>query len=121
MTHELVRTYRFEAAHRLPRVSESHPCNAVHGHSYEIEIHIVGDLDPTLGWVLDFADIDRAADPIVAELDHRLLNDIPGLANPTSELLAQWLWKRLESRLPGLSAVAVRETAGSVVVFRGGS
>ncbi len=84
---ELRRSYHFEAAHHLPRTSVSHRCHRRHGHSYEVELRLVGPLDETAGWVLDFAEIDSAFAPVRDELDHRLLNDIDGLANPTSELL----------------------------------
>ncbi len=116
---ELSRSYRFEAAHHLPRAPVDHPCRRVHGHSYEVELHIAGELDERVGWVMDFADIDAAFAPLRDELDHRLLNDIDGLENPTSERLAQWLWQRLDQVLPGLEAVVVRETPRSACVYRG--
>ena len=116
---ELRRSYHFEAAHHLPRTSVSHRCHRMHGHSYEVELRVVGPLDETAGWVLDFAEIDSAFAPVRDELDHRLLNDIDGLENPTSELLARWLWQRLVRQLPGLSEVVVRETPRSACVYRG--
>jgi 6-pyruvoyltetrahydropterin/6-carboxytetrahydropterin synthase len=121
MSHELTRTYRFEAAHWLPEVPENHPCHVLHGHSYEIDIWIRGELDPRLGWVLDFAEIDRVIDPLVGELDHHCLNEIDGLDNPTSELLAEWVWARASLGLSGLAAVVVRETAHSAAIYRGPS
>jgi 6-pyruvoyltetrahydropterin/6-carboxytetrahydropterin synthase len=70
---------------------------------------------------MDFGDIERACADTQRELDHRLLNDIAGLENPTSEILARWIWNRLATRLPGVAAVAVRETARSTCVYRGPS
>lgn len=116
---ELQRSYRFEAAHPLPNVPDGHPSRRMHGHSYEFEVHVGGELDAAAGWVVDFADIDSAATPLRDRLDHRLLNDMEGLENPTSELLAHWLWQRLEPVLPGLAAVVVRETPRSACVYRG--
>lgn len=116
---ELSRSYRFEAAHHLPRTPANHPCHRVHGHSYEVEVHVAGQLDEAAGWVVDFADIDAAFAPLRDQLDHRLLNDVEGLENPTSELLARWVWRRLERPLPGLAAVGVRETPRSKCVYRG--
>src|SRR5262245_28060160 len=107
MRTRLERTFRFEAAHFLPKVPPAHKCARVHGHSYLVEVVIEGEVDPELGWFIDFAEIDEHAGPVMRELDHQLLNELPGLANPTSELLAAWLWKRLESRLPGLREVVV--------------
>lgn len=116
---ELERSYRFEAAHHLPHVLESHPCRRLHGHSYRITVAVTGFTDEQSGWVMDFADIDAVVEPVCAQLDHQLLNDIAGLENPTSERLAGWLWKRLAPSLPGLSAVRVAETRDSACTYRG--
>lgn len=116
---QLSRDYHFEAAHRLPRVPATHKCSRVHGHSYHVTITVTGSIDPELGWLLDFADIDRVVDPVVASVDHRLLNEIPGLENPTSELLAVWLWRAIQPGLPGLAEVMVAETPSSRCVYRG--
>lgn len=117
---QLSRSYRFEAAHQLPHTPTDHPCHRVHGHSYEVELHVVGELNEHAGWVIDFADIDAAFTPLRDQLDHQLLNDVEGLENPTSERLAQWVWQRL-GNLPGLAAVVVRETSRSTCVYRGPS
>lgn len=118
---ELARSFRFEAAHRLPAAPAGHPCRELHGHSYEVEIHVEGSLDADQGWVLDFAALDAAFEPLRQRLDHSLLNDVEGLENPTSEVLAAWLWGELLDVLPSLSAVVVRETPRSACVFRGSS
>lgn len=110
---ELVKDFRFEAAHFLPNVPEGHKCRRVHGHSFRGEVAVRGPVDPTLGWVMDFADLRRAVDPIVNELDHYLLNDIAGLENPTSELLAIWIWNRLKAEIPLLHRVTIEETCTS--------
>ncbi|MEV0129711.1 6-carboxytetrahydropterin synthase QueD [Dactylosporangium sp. NPDC050688] len=115
---EIYREFTFEAAHRLPRVPEGHKCGRLHGHSYRLEVHVQGDVDPDTGWLMDFADIKAAVAPVVAELDHRYLNELPGLENPTSENLARWTWHRLAAELP-LSAVVVRETCTSACTYRG--
>jgi len=119
MPIRLERSFRFEAAHYLPRVPPGHKCARMHGHSYQIEIAIEGDIDPERGWVMDFADIDEQAAPLVRQLDHQVLNEIEGLANPTSELLARWWWQRLAPRLPGLCEVVVSETPTSRCIYRG--
>jgi 6-pyruvoyltetrahydropterin/6-carboxytetrahydropterin synthase len=93
----------------------------VHGHSFQIEVHVAGPLDATLGWVIDFADIQRAWQPIHARLDHRYLNEVEGLENPTSELLAQWIWQRLKPALPGLAKLVVMETPSSGCIYCGES
>lgn len=116
---DLERSYRFEAAHCLPHASEAHPCRRLHGHSYRIDVRVTGSAGEKSGWVIDFADIDAVVEPICAQLDHQLLNDITGLENPTSEVLAGWLWERLAPDLPGLSAVRVAETPDSACTYRG--
>jgi 6-pyruvoyltetrahydropterin/6-carboxytetrahydropterin synthase len=117
---ELFRDFRFEAAHLLPNVDPGHKCARLHGHSYRVTVHVVGDVDPHTGWVMDFAELARAFEPLHDQLDHRYLNEIDGLANPTSEVLAEWIWDRLEPRLAGLDAVVVHETCTSGCVHRGG-
>jgi 6-pyruvoyltetrahydropterin/6-carboxytetrahydropterin synthase len=119
MSMRLERSYRFEAAHFLPRVPPGHKCARMHGHSYRIDIAIEGALDNDRGWVMDFAEIDEQVAPLVRMLDHQVLNEIEGLSNPTSELLASWFWHRLVSALPGLCEVAVSETPTSRCVYRG--
>jgi 6-pyruvoyltetrahydropterin/6-carboxytetrahydropterin synthase len=120
MRIELTKSYRFEAAHRLPMVPPDHKCHRMHGHSFRIDVTLEGEVDPRAGWLLDFADVTRVVRPLLmSELDHRCLNDVPGLENPTSENLCVWLWKRLSSELPGLAAVTVRETCTARCTYRG--
>lgn len=119
MRCRLVRDFRFEAAHSLPNVPEGHKCKRVHGHSYRVAIVIEGEIAAGLGWVMDFAEVDAAVDPVIAELDHRLLNELEGLENPTSELLAVWMWRRLTARLPLMVELSVSETPDSRCVYRG--
>ena len=116
---ELRKTFQIEAAHRLPNVAPGHKCGRLHGHSFVIEIAIEGPLDPHAGWVMDFADVKALFQPLYRELDHNYLNDIPGLENPTSEVLAVWVWERLKPSLPGLTEVSVAETCTSRCVYRG--
>ncbi len=116
---ELRKTFQIEAAHRLPNVVPGHKCGRLHGHSFVIEIAIEGPLDPRAGWVMDFADVKALFQPLYVELDHNYLNDIPGLENPTSEVLAVWVWGRLKPSLPGLAEVSVAETCTSRCVYRG--
>jgi len=118
---ELTKEFRFEAAHRLPQVPADHKCFRMHGHGFRIEITIAGEVDPRMGWVVDYADITAKVEPLIMrELDHRSLNDVPGLENPTSELLAAWLWRRLAPEVPGLTAITVHETCTARCTYRGG-
>ena len=116
---EIWKEFTFEAAHRLPNLPPDHKCFRLHGHSFRCEVHVRGPLDPKLGWVIDFADITRAFEPVHRVLEHNYLNEIEGLANPTSEVLAKWIWQRLAPALPQLSMVIVRETCTSGCAYRG--
>ena len=111
MRTEISRSFGIEAAHRLPHVPADHKCARLHGHSFRITLHVSGPVDPKLGWIVDFADIDAAWQPMHALLDHRLLNDVAGLENPTSELLARFILERVQIKGPArLDAVTVAET-----------
>jgi 6-pyruvoyltetrahydropterin/6-carboxytetrahydropterin synthase len=120
MQVELTREYGFEAAHRLPRVPADHKCARMHGHSFRIEVTIAGEVDEAMGWLQDFGDITAIVEPMIKrELDHRTLNDVAGLENPTSEVLCGWLWGRLKPQLPTLSAITVHETCTARCTFHG--
>ncbi|KAB2930258.1 MAG: 6-carboxytetrahydropterin synthase QueD [Leptonema illini] len=116
---EIIKSFRFEAAHYLPKLPETHKCRRMHGHSFKFDVHVEGPLDPELGWVMDFGDISRLVKPLVEELDHYLLNEIPGLENPTSEVIAVWIWNRLKPDLSGLSRIVVYETCTARCEYRG--
>lgn len=118
---EIFKEFTIEAAHWLPHVPEGHKCRRLHGHSFRIEIYAQGPLDPQLGWVMDFADLKAAFRLLEDQLDHRCLNDVPGLENPTSENLARWIWTRLRPALPSLSKIIVRETCTSGCIYTGDS
>jgi 6-pyruvoyltetrahydropterin/6-carboxytetrahydropterin synthase len=119
MKIELRKTFQFEAAHRLPHLPRTHKCWRLHGHSFTAEIVVAGECDPRLGWLIDYAEITEAFKPLWERLDHRYLNDVPGLRNPTSENIAAWIWKRLKPRLPLLTEVIVAETCTARCAFRG--
>ena len=119
MNVELVREYRFEAAHRLPHVPAGHKCARLHGHSFKIELCLYGPVDPHTGWFIDFGRVDELVEPLRERLDHHYLNEIEGLENPTSEILARWVWDRLRPRLPELTCVVVFETCDARCIYRG--
>jgi 6-pyruvoyltetrahydropterin/6-carboxytetrahydropterin synthase len=116
---DVFRVFQIEAAHRLPNVPEGHKCARMHGHSFRIEVHVSGPVGQESGWVMDFADLRRAFDPLFDQLDHHCLNNIEGLENPTSENLAKWLWERLQTGLPQLSKVVVQETCNAGCIYTG--
>jgi 6-pyruvoyltetrahydropterin/6-carboxytetrahydropterin synthase len=111
--------FTFEAAHRLPNVATDHKCARLHGHSFRARVHVEGPVGDRSGWVVDFADVADACEPLRLALDHRYLNEIDGLENPTSEMLARWIWDRLVDVLPGLCLVSVQETCEAGVEYDG--
>ncbi len=116
---EIFKEFTFEAAHRLPSVPPGHKCGRLHGHSFKVEVRVAGPIGADTGWVMDFADVKEAFQPLYDRLDHNYLNELDGLSNPTSELLARWIWTRLRPRLPQLRQVVVRETCTSGCVYAG--
>ena len=115
----LYKDFSFEAAHRLPNVPEGHKCARLHGHSFLVRVTVEGSVGEHSGWVMDFADLKTAFRPLHDRLDHRYLNEIPGLENPTSEVLARWIWRELGATLTGLAEIEVRETCTSGCIYRG--
>jgi 6-pyruvoyltetrahydropterin/6-carboxytetrahydropterin synthase len=116
---EIFKEFTLESAHHLPNVPEGHKCRRLHGHSFRVRLAVEGDLDPVTGWVMDFADIKAAFEPILKRLDHYYLNEIPGLENPTSEVIAKWIWAELKPKLPMLSEVKLWETCTAGCTYRG--
>jgi 6-pyruvoyltetrahydropterin/6-carboxytetrahydropterin synthase len=108
-TIRITATYTFEAAHFLPKVHDGHKCRRLHGHNYRVDVSVTGGLDER-GFVLDYAELDGIVQPIIDELDHRCLNDIPGLENPTSEILALWLRSRIAAKAGTKPMIRVWET-----------
>ena len=116
---EICKTFDFEAAHLLPNVPAGHKCARLHGHSFRVSVYVKGPVGERTGWVMDFADIKTACDPILKRLDHYYLNEIDGLENPTSENLARWIWARLKPSLPLMNKLVVHETCTSKCIYRG--
>ena len=116
---EIFKVFTLECAHRLPNVPAGHKCARLHGHSFRVEVHASGAVGQQSGWVMDFAELREAFEPIFTRLDHHCLNEVPGLENPTSEVLARWIWNELKPRLPLLSRIVVHETCTSGVSFTG--
>jgi 6-pyruvoyltetrahydropterin/6-carboxytetrahydropterin synthase len=116
---EIYKTFRFEAAHYLPHVPETHKCRNMHGHSYKFTIYVEGKVNPDTGWVVDFHDLKLAVTPIVEELDHQVLNNIKGLENPTAENITIWLWNKIKPLLPQLCKIHLKETETSGCIYKG--
>ncbi|MBP7126891.1 6-carboxytetrahydropterin synthase QueD [Myxococcota bacterium] len=118
MRAEIVKEFHFEAAHHLPEVGPNHKCSRLHGHHFRVEVAVEGEVDPVMGWVMDFGDLARVAREVVAALDHQDLNRLPELRNPTSENLAHLLFRQFSARVPGVCAVTVHESPTSRCTYR---
>lgn len=105
--------FQIESARSLPHLPSTHPCSQVHGHSFKITLIFVGPLDPQKGWLIDYNDIQNWMKPILQQIDHRLLNEVSGLENPTTEMIAYWIFDRAKKEMPSLVQVAVSETSSS--------
>ncbi len=116
---ELFKEFTIEAAHHLPNVPAGHKCGRLHGHTFRIEIHVCGPVDSSMGWVIDFSEIKAAFKTIEELIDHRYLNEVSGLENPTSENLARWIWAQVLPNLPLLCKVVVRETCTTGCIYQG--
>ena len=119
--YEIFKEFTFEAAHHLAvNVSAGHPYARLHGHSFQVEIHLRGEPDKDKNWLYDFGEIDKQIAELRMVLDHSYLNDIEGLEIPTLEVISRWIWRRLQNELPGLDRIVVRRgTCGEGCVFSG--
>jgi 6-pyruvoyltetrahydropterin/6-carboxytetrahydropterin synthase len=111
--------YRLESARKLTRLPSSHPCSQLHGHSFVITLTLFGPWKEDLGWMYDYHDLNQIVHPTLKVLDHRYLNDIPGLENPTSEALCIYLFTKLKPQLPELQKVTVAETPTTECSYMG--
>ncbi len=116
----IYKEFKFDAAHRLTQVDEGHKCGNLHGHTFVLEVHLEGEVDPARGWILDFNVLCDAVEPIIDQLDHAVLNEVEGLGNPTSENLSVWFWEKLKPQLPQLAQIIIKESPTSGCIYCGG-
>ena len=103
----IAKRFTFDAAHSLPQCGEHHKCSRLHGHTYGVELRLRGELDER-GFIVDYDELAAAWAPIHAELDHRLLNDIPGLECSSTEVVVRWVFERFAKTSIGKFLVSVR-------------
>jgi 6-pyruvoyltetrahydropterin/6-carboxytetrahydropterin synthase len=116
---EIYKEFSFDSAHYLPNVPEGHKCKNMHGHTYKLKVFIQGEIDPHLGWIMDFKELKDKLAPVIDQLDHRLINDIQGLENPTAENITVWIWQQIKPVLPQLSKIELYETPTTGVIYSG--
>lgn len=115
----IYKQFTFDAAHLLPNVHEGHKCKNLHGHTYHLTVFVEGNLLEKEGWVIDFSDLKAIVNPIIKMVDHAYLNNLPGLENPTAEIIAIWLWDKIRPCLPSLKRIELKETPTCGVVYEG--
>jgi len=117
MKYELKQHFHVESARFLTNLPKNHPCSNMHGHSFKIILTLIGDLHPKIGWVMDYHEISKVMAPILQQIDHKVLNEVAGLENPTSELLAKWIYEKALIQIPLLKAVTIMETTSTECTY----
>ena len=119
---EIAYRFGFDAAHRFDAFPEGHLYRGVHGHSFQVEVAIAGEPDAATGFVADFGAVERECAALRAALDHRMLNEIPGLERPSLENISLWVWNSLARTFPNLARVTVRrDSCGQSCSYTGPS
>lgn len=116
---EIAYRFGFDAAHRFEALPEGHPYRGVHGHSFQVEVAIEGEPDAASGFVVDFGELERACREIREALDHRMLNDVAGLEQPSLERLSTWIWRALRPRFALARVTVRRDSCGQSATYRG--
>ena len=116
----IYKDFHFEAAHYLPSATPGSANARIHGHSFRARVTLEGEPDPATGYVVHFDELAAGIADSQDDLDHRLLNEVPGLESPTLERIALWLWNRLDNRVPGLAEVVIaRDSCNEGCVYSG--
>lgn len=120
MIFELTQRFYFEAAHTLQRAVEAEPSRRIHGHTYIAEVTVSGPPDPSTGMVMDLAVLRQAVEAVRLQLDHRFLDEVPGLGPATLENLCRYIWANLQhQQMPPHSVTVRREASGDACTLRG--
>ena len=115
----IYREYYINSARFLPNLKSDHICKRLHGHTYNIKIFVKGSVSPKSGFVMDVFDIDKYFEKIHKIIDHKVLNDIKGLENPTSENICVWIWGKLIKDIPNLHKIEITENAVTGFIYKG--
>lgn len=113
----IFRQFTFDSAHFLPNVPTGHKCREIHGHTYRLTVFLGGKPDEKLGWIADFGEVKEYVNGVIELIDHKLLNNIHGLENPTCEMLAQWLWHNIKPLIPQLKKIELYENQTSGAIY----
>ena len=114
------RTFRVHASRFLPNLPDNHICKSMHGHTFNITVSVSGNIKTEEGFIMDFFEIDKIFNKhIHSKIDHKILNDVSDLNNPTSEYLAIWIWNNLLEHIPSLYRIKVSEDHGTGIIYEG--
>lgn len=116
---EIYKEFAFDSAHFLPNVPEGHKCKNMHGHTYHLRVYIKGMPNSNYGWIMDFKELKDSIMPLIDELDHKVMNEVKGLENPTAENITIWFWDKLKPVIPALSKLELKETPTTGVIYEG--
>ena len=113
------RSFRIHASRFLPNLKDDHICKRMHGHTFNITIYINGKVDKKTGFVIDFYDVDQLFNKYIHnKIDHKVLNEVKGLENPTSEHLTKWIWDNLLPHISNLYQIKVSEDFGTGIIYK---
>ena len=115
----IYKKYFFDAAHFMTSFRKNHKYSKIHGHSYEVIIKISGEIDESCSLIINYDDIDKVVNPLIKKLDHKTLNEVSGLNNPTSENLAKWFWKRIKKKISNLYSVEINRPRIGGCIYTG--
>tara|TARA_B100000767_G_C19546889_1_gene443243 strand:+ start:97 stop:525 length:429 start_codon:yes stop_codon:yes gene_type:complete len=129
----VIRKESFNSAHRLnnPNLSEKEnerlygKCNYpnYHGHNYELEVHVTGEIDPLTGYVIDLKVLSEIIkSEVTYKFDHKNLNlDIPEFKelNPTAENIVYVIYSSIRAKLDNKYdlKIVLHETEKNSVVY----
>jgi 6-pyruvoyltetrahydropterin/6-carboxytetrahydropterin synthase len=118
---EISYRFGFDAAHRFDAFPAGHRYGNIHGHSFQVEVSLEGEPDAATGFVADLGEVERECERVREVLDHRLLNEVEGLAKPSLENISVWIWNFLSGRFANLARVSVRrDSCGQSCSYTGG-
>ena len=116
----IYRTFRIHASRFLPNLEDNHICKRMHGHTFNITVYVNGEIDKKTGFVMDFFELDLfVKKEVIDKIDHKVLNEIKNLENPSSEHLAIFVWDRLVDKVAYLSKIIISEDHGTGIEYSG--
>jgi 6-pyruvoyltetrahydropterin/6-carboxytetrahydropterin synthase len=111
MIYELSQRFYFEAAHSLEREIDAEGSRRVHGHTYHAQVFVRGLPDPQTNMIVDLGHLNQMITSVRDQLDHRFLDEVPGLGSPTIENLCAFIYDKLWPAIPQLMRVAIERPA----------